>query len=143
MRNIVYDLFTGMVKDYDRDPLPAEKSIVIPYPILLLKAIQESTGSMIQKVNEQGELLYKKNIVADEFGVETYTETTEGEDHEPIMVEEIVSRTYTLEQNPYIFTADEVSDAIANTIPVKSVEQLTVERVAMAEDAINAFMTMM
>lgn len=174
MNNIVYDRVTKQIKGYDRDPLPFESEIKIPYPIQLSKTIQESTGNLIQKVNDEGLPLYKKEIVINAFGEVTYTETVDAktviefgtkpniyriatnqtttemrdvlqldgtfvseevevpvydtiapiseipivwEDHEPIIIEETVNRAYTLEQNCYIFSVDEVVEAIANATP--------------------------
>jgi len=199
MKNVVYDRVTEQIKGYDRDPLPFELSLEIPYPVNLQKTVTELTGNMVQKVNGQGELLYKKDIVNNEFARESYTETTEArtvtvyasqvntyrvstdqtttelqdviqpdgtakkeevevpiydtitptsevpiewEDHEAIMIEETVERTYTLEQNCFIFTADEITEAITNTIPVKPEVQVTAERVSATEDAIMILMDM-
>lgn len=206
MRNVVYDIVTGQIKGYDREPLPFELSIDIPYPISLQKTVKEPTGNMVQKVNEAGQLLYWMDVITpigyggyveedintvettDALTVTTWetrpvtyktsTDQTTTEfqaviqpdgttvmedvevpvydiittslevpiawnDHEPIIAEEVIVRTYTLEQNCYIFTADEVLNAIANTVPVKTVEEITAERVTMAEDALNVIMTMM
>lgn len=205
MRNVVYDRVTGQVKGYDRDPLPFELEIKIPYPISLQKTVKEPTGNTIQKVDETGQLLYWMDVITPiEYGgyvegdintvettdaltvttwetrpttykastnqtttepqaviqpdgttvmqevevpvYDTITTSVEApiawENHEPIMVEEVVDHTYTFEKNCFIFTADEVLNAIANTVPVKTVEEITVERVTMAEDALNAIMTM-
>jgi hypothetical protein len=193
MKNVVYDLFTGMVSGYDRDPFPAEKSIDIPYPIKLSKTIEEKTGNMVQKVNDEGQLLYDESIF-DEQEDGWYTEETteprkvviwesqthtyrvstdrtttetrmdefnnpyefemavyedliatsevpiEWEDNEPIMVEEVISKTYAFKQNCCIFTSDEVVEAIVNTIPTKTTEELTAERVTATEDAIIMLM---
>lgn len=162
MKNVVYDRVSRVIRDYDREPLPFELEIKIPYQINLQKTIEEHTGNMVQKVNEQGELLYRSGEVeTTEFRVitefelethnyrvctdETITETIIDENenpsevevpvyntitsisqvpvswgyNDPIMIEEVVSRTYTLEQNCSIFTADEVIEAITNTTPTK------------------------
>lgn len=164
MKNVIYDRVTKQIKDYDRDPMPFELSLAIPYPIQLSRTVQEFTGVMVQKINEEGQLLYVHGetetteastittwdtisntyLVAtdqttpgtDEEGnpieipvYETVTTTSEvpvaWEDHEPIMIEEVVSRTYTLDQNCAIFTADEVTEVIANTpTPVSEIEIL-------------------
>lgn len=169
MKNVIFDLFTGHVKGYDREPLAAEDIIEIPYPIKLSKTVEEKTGNMIQKVNNQEESLYKDEVVINEItGEESYTEVTTpikvtayetatntykivvGEEMveqinefsepvlvpvpiydeitntsevpvewielEPIMVEEIIFRTYTLEQNPFLFTKDEVIEAVNKSI---------------------------
>lgn len=195
MNNVVYDLFTGQVRGVDRDPLPAERSIEIPYPIQLTKTVEEQTGVWVQKVNEQGEPIYKKDVTTDELGQETYTETTEsreeteweeithtyniqtGEteedstdeegnpikitapvyeeihpverrpvawiDYDPVRIPEVLLRTYTLEQNPLLFTKEEVETAIANTTPVKSPSEVRDERLDLVEGAVNVFMDML
>lgn len=161
MKNIVYDLFTGYIKGIDREPLVAEFSIDLPFPINLFKVVEEKTGNMVQKVNDDGELLFKDDVMVDEItgeeswvevtnsckvtGYETVTNTyrvvvgeevgeevdefgeivevvlpiyqeitttgeipIEWEDLEPVMFDEVVNKTYSLEQNPFLFTKDEV-----------------------------------
>jgi len=189
MKNVVYDRLTGQVKGYDREPMAFELSIEVPYQINLQKTVEEKTGRMVQKVNEQGELLYlngevetteARTATAYESQTNTYRVSTdqtttelqdvvqpdgtikkeeievpvydiiittsevpiEWEDHEPIMVEEAVGRAYTLEQNCFIFTADEITEAIASTVPVKTVVEVTVERVDSVEDAVMFLMDM-
>lgn len=196
MNNVVYDLFTGQVRGIDRDPLPAERSIEIPYPIQLTKTLEEKTGNMVQKVNDQGQPLYKTNVTTDELGQETYTETTEAQtvtkyetqtftykvstdqtttetvmdsegnptrievpvyttitptsevpvewtDNEPIMIEEVIRKTYTLERNPSMFTKEEIEETIANTIPTKTPSEVRDERLDLVEGAVNIFMDML
>jgi len=195
MKNVVHDLFTDYIRGIDRDPLPAEGSIDLPYPISLTKTVEEKTGNVVQKVNDQGEPLYKDNMTIDELtGEETFDEVTtpikvttyetvtntyrvvvgetpeeqineagepvtvmvpvyeeihpesqvpiEWIDLEPVTVEEVVSRTYTLEQNPFVFTKDEVIEAKNKSIednanlPPTEVELLR-EDVTMTQGAID------
>lgn len=64
-------------------------------------------------------------------------------DNEPIMVEEVVSKTYTLEENCSIFTADEVTEVVARTVIPKTEVEINTERITSLEDATNAILTMM
>jgi len=185
MYNIVFNRLTRQVCGYDRQPMPFELELLIPYPISLSKTVEEITGMVIQKVNENGELLYLNGevettearvatefetvintyrIATDEVTLETVVDelgvTTEVEvpiyeeistsvempisfdEHEPIMIDEVVSKTYTFDQNPYIFVVDEVIEAIAATVPVKTEFELAVDRVSATEDAIMTLMDM-
>jgi len=77
LNNIVFDRISCQVTGYDRLPQAFEFSVNLPYSISLSKTISELTGNQIQKADSEGLLLFKDNIQTDEFGVETYTETTE------------------------------------------------------------------
>lgn len=190
MKTIVYDRVSKMVKDCDRPPMPFELSMDIPYPFVLTKTVEEPTGNMIQKVNTDGEPLYKIQTGLTEMGGEIYEETAEartitawetrlhtyriatdemviaqgvdemGEpidievpvyepmtatvevpvewtDHDPIMIPEVISKTYTFEQNCYLFTTDEVAEAIANTVPVPTEIELLKEQLLISQGAID------
>ncbi|HBV85752.1 MAG TPA: hypothetical protein DEF42_03635 [Desulfosporosinus sp.] len=183
--NAVYDLFTNQIKGVNRDPFPAEGNIDLPYPIKLSKTVEERTGNMVQKVNEEGLPLYSKGVWDEELGQEPlidpiesqeitdwdgviYLETTESREvteweeithtyrvvvgetleestdeegnpilvsvhiyeeihpvatypkewinYDPVMVPETLLRTYTFQENPYIFTREEVEQAKEQSI---------------------------
>ena len=105
MENIVFNRETLKCCGFDRSPLPYEFEVKTPYPINLNKTISEPTNEKIQKVNDNGEYLYKDNIqtITDEFGneIETYDETIESEKviewDEQIVTYRIASEEYTTE----------------------------------------------
>lgn len=85
----------------------------------MTKIIQKQQGEK-QKVDEQGNLLYKTNVIVDEIGVETYDETTEAKtlveldgdarwiDNPSIMIPNIVSINISFAERPSEFTIEEV-----------------------------------
>ena len=83
MENIVFNRETLKCCGCDRSPLSYEFEVKTPYPINLNKTISEPTNEKIQKVNDNGEYLYKDNIqiTIDEFGneAEVFDETIETE----------------------------------------------------------------
>jgi len=83
MKTILFDRISNKITGIDREKLNFEYSVLLPFPINLNKTISEPTNEKIQKVNDNGEYLYKDNIqtITDEFGneIETYDETIESE----------------------------------------------------------------
>lgn len=77
MENVVFSLETGQVTGVDRQPLPFEKEIKVPYDLNLTKLVEHGSRK-VQKKDEEGHLLYMTNIVTDEEGIlESFDETTE------------------------------------------------------------------
>lgn len=199
MKNIIYDRVTHQVKGFDRDPLPFELSLVVPYPIDLRKTVEEPTGKTVQKTDADGNLLYKTNVTYDDQGVESFDETsevrtatklspqtntykvgtdktemvlqdvtqpdgtiiqqevevpvydeiqtiiqvpTEWTEHDPIMIPEVVTKSYTLEENCSLFTSEEVAEMITKTIPVKTTEEINTARISAVENATMMLMDM-
>lgn len=80
MNNIVFDRLSLKCIGINRDPLPFEFQVNLPYGIQTSKNVQELTGGQIQKVNQSNNPLFKTNIqtTTDEFNNEitTWEETT-------------------------------------------------------------------
>ena len=83
MKTILFDRISNKITGIDREKLNFEYSVLLPFPINLNKTISEPTNEKIQKVNDNGEYLYKDNIqiTIDEFGneAEVFDETIESE----------------------------------------------------------------
>ena len=83
MKTILFDRISNKITGIDREKLNFEFEVNLPYPINLNKTISEPTNEKIQKVNDNGEYLYKDNIqiTIDEFGneIESFDETIESE----------------------------------------------------------------
>jgi hypothetical protein len=62
MDNVVFNRETKQITGVNREPFPFERGIDLPFPISLQKSTQEPTGKQIQKVNAEGQPLYKINI---------------------------------------------------------------------------------
>ena len=76
MNNIVFDRQSRLIRGIDRETLPFERSIQLPFPITLSKQISIPTNQLIQKTNSEGLPLYKENIsINPETNEESYTET--------------------------------------------------------------------
>jgi len=122
MNNVVFDRDTNQVIAMNREVRLYEYEVKLPYPINLTKIISEKTGIQIQKTDSDGNLLYKSNVIIDDFGNEIYEETiesyiynqdNEGEEPElvqlePVMIDEFVDRNYNFADNCTVFTYEEV-----------------------------------
>jgi hypothetical protein len=73
---ILIDSFTGKVAGVNNTPAPSQYEISLPDNFSLTKTIEVTEGEK-QKVNEQGQKLYKTNVIASEAGEETFEETAE------------------------------------------------------------------
>ena len=117
MKSATFDLASGQITGVDRQPLPFEREIKLPYPISIMKTIQVPVpGMKVQKRNENGEPLYMDNMVVDEGGnLVSYEEVTyaekDGQALYPVLVDATLPKTYTFEENPVVFTYEEVVNA--------------------------------
>lgn len=153
MDNVLFNRISNQVAGLDRPAFPMEYAVKLPYEITLSKSVKEVQGEK-QKTNEEGQLLYKDNPEVDEFGQETYTETTESkravafeeqtftyvidgkevqvkdqvatewEDLPPVMVPDEVSRTVSFQEAPFEFTYEEVLQAKKEALQAANLRKL-------------------
>jgi len=138
MNNVVFDRETDQVIAINREVRLYEYEVKLPYPINLAKTISEKTGEQTQKTDSDGNLLYKSNVIIDEFGNETYEETiesyiynqdNEGEELElvqlePVMIDEFVDKNYGFADNCSVFTYEEVLEGKIESINNNSLTRL-------------------
>jgi len=80
LQTILFNRTSNFITGIDREKLPYEYSVLLPFDIQLSKTRQESTGQLIQKVNSENQTLYKDNIIIDPLtNVETFDEVTYSE----------------------------------------------------------------
>ncbi len=75
MDNVVFNRQDNTVTGLNRPAGPFEYSLALPFPITATKSISWTDGEK-QKTDENGELLYKGNLILDENRLETYNEVT-------------------------------------------------------------------
>jgi hypothetical protein len=140
MNNVVFRRADHKVAGLNRPAFLAEYSVLLPYAIVLSKAVASVMGQK-QKTNEAGQLLYKYNVVVDEFGQENFDEVTESQkavaweevvnkyvidgevvevpgqvateyvDLEPVLIDDVVYNSVSFQDNPSIFEYEEVLEA--------------------------------
>lgn len=119
MENVVFSIETGQVTGVDRQPIPFEKEIKIPYDLTLTKLVPNGVQK-VQKTDEEGHLLYMTNIVTDEEGnLESFEVTTE-----PVEVLAFETKTVLNKWRDNNGTLNEQEVTI--TTPVKTQERLPV-----------------
>lgn len=74
--NVTFNRRTNQATGLNRPAGPFEYSVELPYEITLSKQLQKVVGEKHKK-NDQGQMLYKDNVVVSETGEETYDEVTE------------------------------------------------------------------
>jgi len=141
MNNVVFERNTNLCLGINREAKLYEYEVKLPYPINLAKTISEKTGEQTQKTDSDGSLLYKSNVIIDEFGNEIYEETiesyiyNEGEENnedselelvqlEPIMIDEFVDNHYSFAENCTVFTYEEVLQGKIESINNNSLTRL-------------------
>ncbi|MDH6370539.1 hypothetical protein M2444_002319 [Paenibacillus sp. PastF-3] len=75
MDNITFSRTDHTVTGLNRPPGPFEYSLTLPFPITVTKSIAGVNGEK-QKIDENGQLLYKGDLTVDDNGLETYNEVT-------------------------------------------------------------------
>jgi hypothetical protein len=125
MNNVVYDRLTREVTGIDRQPLPFEASIHLPYAIDLKKtAIEDVEGTTLPKFNDEGQPLYLNDVEVDGGAIVVFEEVAYSEkevDGEIVQLAPATEKakrsvTYTLKGDFTKFTADEVIEAKKNAI---------------------------
>lgn len=121
MKTVLFDRATRKVTGVDRAPLPFEATIYLPYDITIQKTVYtDIPGTKVHKRDNEGNLLYLDNLVVDNDGnlisadEVTYShKEVDGKIVELYPATEPMKKadTYKFEDNPYIFTADEVIEA--------------------------------
>jgi len=132
MNNIIFERNTNLCLGINREPKLYEYEVKLPYPINLTKTVSEKTSNQIQKTDSDGNLLYKLNIIIDEFGNEIYEETIESYIYnneeliqlEPIMIDEFVDNNYNFADNCTVFTYEEVLEGKIESINNSSLLKL-------------------
>jgi len=135
MKHVVFDLESGRITGVDRQPLPFEGVINLPYPIQLAKTIETVVpGMKVQKRNENGKPLYIDNVEVDEDGnLLSYEEVTystrdmgDGNVVElyPALIDATVTKAYTFEENPFVFTYEEVVEAKKRSLEANELTHL-------------------
>ena len=151
MNNVVFDRETDQVIAINREVKLYEYEVKLPYPINLTKTVSEKTSNQIQKTDSDGNLLYKLNIIIDEFNNETYEETTESyiynqdnEDEElelvqlePIMIDEFVDKNYNFTENCSVFTYEEVLEGKIESINNNSLCSIVIYDEDFADNLFN------
>jgi hypothetical protein len=179
LQKVIFNKSNDFCVGIDREVLPFEYFVQLPYPISCSKTIQEKTSNQIQATNNQNQPLYKTNIKTNPItGEETYDSTTYDKtvltyqtvtntykvadpikttsetitnpdgttstiqvpvmntitttsqipdqtiENPPIMIPEIINKTYQFEENPYIFSYDEILTAKKSAINNNSLTKL-------------------
>lgn len=111
MMNIYIDRVNGEVVT---TPSPLTYTITVNDDFSLTKIIEVQEGEK-QKINEEGQLLYKINTFENEEVGEVWSETTEPNDN-PVMIADTVQKTVTFAENPTEFTVEEILQAKYQTL---------------------------
>ncbi len=125
MDNVTYDRATGVITGVDRQPLPFEGEIKLPFDISPIKTVWNDTGLKVQKKNELDQLLYLDNVEVDgNDNLISATEVTYGYKEvdgnlvelPPASEPLLQPATYKLQENTFVFNTEDVVNAKKNAI---------------------------